>query len=36
VTSRYFANAIGDGPFINLYFPENLPDKVRCGIPGSC
>jgi len=36
VTARYFANAIGDGPFINLYFPENLPDKARCGIPGSC
>jgi phospholipid/cholesterol/gamma-HCH transport system substrate-binding protein len=36
VTSRYFANAIGDGPFINLYIPENLPDKARCGIPGSC
>lgn len=36
VTSRYFANATGDGPFINLYLPENVPDKLRCGISGSC
>lgn len=36
VASRYLANATGDGPFVNLYFPENLPDKVRCGIPGTC
>jgi phospholipid/cholesterol/gamma-HCH transport system substrate-binding protein len=36
VTSRYFANAIGDGPFVNLYIPENVPNKVRCGIPGTC
>ena len=36
VTSRYFANATGDGPFVNLYFPESIPDKLRCGIPGSC
>jgi phospholipid/cholesterol/gamma-HCH transport system substrate-binding protein len=36
VTSRYLANATGDGPFVNLYFPENTPDKARCGIPGSC
>jgi phospholipid/cholesterol/gamma-HCH transport system substrate-binding protein len=36
VSSRYFANATGDGPWINLYFPENLPDKARCGIPGTC
>ncbi len=36
VTSRYFANATGDGPFINLYLPENIPDKARCGIPGTC
>lgn len=36
VGSRYFANATGDGPFINLYFTDSVPNKVRCGIPGSC
>ncbi len=36
VTSRYFANATGDGPFINLYFTEGVPNKLRCGIPGTC
>jgi phospholipid/cholesterol/gamma-HCH transport system substrate-binding protein len=36
VTARYFANATGDGPFVNLYLPENVPDKLRCGIPGTC
>ncbi|KAA1426982.1 MCE family protein [Nocardioides antri] len=36
VTSRYFANAGGDGPFINLLFLENVPDKVRCGPTGGC
>jgi len=36
VTSRYLANAGGDGPFLNLYLPENVPDKLRCGFPGSC
>lgn len=36
VTSRYFANATGDGPFINLYMPENVPDKLRCGVEGAC
>jgi phospholipid/cholesterol/gamma-HCH transport system substrate-binding protein len=36
VTSRYFANATGDGPFINLYFTDNIPNKLRCGLPGSC
>ena len=36
VTSRYFANATGDGPFINLYLPENVPDKARCLVPGVC
>ncbi len=36
VASRYFANATGDGPFINLYFTDGVPNKLRCGIPGSC
>ena len=36
VGSRYFANATGDGPFINLYFTDSIPNKVRCGVPGSC
>ena len=36
VTSRYFANATGDGPFINLYFTDGIPNKLRCGIPESC
>jgi phospholipid/cholesterol/gamma-HCH transport system substrate-binding protein len=36
VLSRYFANAAGDGPFVNLLFKENLPDKVRCGPSGGC
>lgn len=36
VTARYFANATGDGPFVNLYFPDNVPDKVRCGPAGGC
>lgn len=36
VTSRYFANATGDGPFVNLLFKENVPDKVRCGPAGGC
>lgn len=36
VTSRYIANATGDGPFVNLYFPEVVPDKVRCGPAGGC
>lgn len=36
ITSRYFANATGDGPFVNLYFPESVPDKVRCGPTGGC
>lgn len=36
VTSRYFANATGDGPFINLYLTDPLPDKVRCGPAGGC
>ena len=36
VTSRYFANATGDGPWINLYFTDAIPNKLRCGIPGSC
>lgn len=36
VTSRYMANATGDGPFVNLYFPEVLPDHVRCGPTGGC
>ncbi|HJR89000.1 MAG TPA: MCE family protein [Aeromicrobium sp.] len=36
VGSRYFANATGDGPFINLYFTDAIPNKLRCGLPGSC
>jgi phospholipid/cholesterol/gamma-HCH transport system substrate-binding protein len=36
VTSRYFANATGDGPFVNLYIPDGIPNKARCGIPGTC
>ncbi|KAA1419316.1 MCE family protein [Nocardioides humilatus] len=36
VTARYIANATGDGPFINLYFPEVIPDKVRCGPRAGC
>ena len=36
VGSRYFANATGDGPFINLYFTDSIPNKLRCGLPGSC
>jgi phospholipid/cholesterol/gamma-HCH transport system substrate-binding protein len=36
VTSRYFANATGDGPFINLLLKDNIPDKVRCGPTGGC
>jgi phospholipid/cholesterol/gamma-HCH transport system substrate-binding protein len=36
VGSRYFANATGDGPFINLYFTDGVPNKLRCGLPGSC
>jgi len=36
VGSRYFANATGDGPFINLYFTDSIPNKARCGIPGTC
>lgn len=36
VTSRYFANATGDGPFINLYFTDGIPNKLRCGPPGAC
>ena len=36
VASRYLANAAGDGPFINLYFTDGVPNKLRCGIPGSC
>ncbi len=36
VASRYLANATGDGPFINLYFTEGVPNKLRCGIPGTC
>jgi phospholipid/cholesterol/gamma-HCH transport system substrate-binding protein len=36
VASRYLANASGDGPFINLYFTDGVPNKLRCGIPGSC
>lgn len=36
VTSRYMANATGDGPFVNLYFPTNIPNKLRCGIGGTC
>jgi phospholipid/cholesterol/gamma-HCH transport system substrate-binding protein len=36
VASRYLANATGDGPFINLYFTDGTPNKLRCGIPGSC
>jgi phospholipid/cholesterol/gamma-HCH transport system substrate-binding protein len=36
VTSRYLANATGDGPFVNLYIPDNIPNKARCGIPGTC
>lgn len=36
VTSRYFANATGDGPFVNLFLTDPLPDKVRCGPTGGC
>lgn len=37
VTSRYFANGTGDGPFVNLYLTDTaVPDKARCGIPGTC
>lgn len=36
VTARYIANATGDGPFLNLYFPEVVPDHVRCGPAGGC
>jgi phospholipid/cholesterol/gamma-HCH transport system substrate-binding protein len=36
VTARYFANALGDGPFVNLYVPDNIPNKARCGIQGAC
>ncbi|KRA38874.1 MULTISPECIES: MCE family protein [unclassified Nocardioides] len=36
VTSRYFANATGDGPFVNLLLIDPLPDKVRCGPTGGC
>jgi phospholipid/cholesterol/gamma-HCH transport system substrate-binding protein len=36
VTARYIANATGDGPFVNLYFPEVVPDHVRCGPGGGC
>ncbi|MFL6089103.1 MAG: MCE family protein [Aeromicrobium sp.] len=34
VTARYFANATGDGPFVNLYIPDNIPNKARCGLAG--
>jgi phospholipid/cholesterol/gamma-HCH transport system substrate-binding protein len=34
VTSRYFANATGDGPFVNLLLTDNVPDKLRCGAGG--
>jgi len=36
VGSRYFANATGDGPFMNLYFTDSIPNKLRCGLPGTC
>lgn len=36
VTARYFANATGDGPFVNLHLPDAVPDKVRCGPTGGC
>jgi phospholipid/cholesterol/gamma-HCH transport system substrate-binding protein len=36
VTARYFANATGDGPFVNLYIPDSIPNKARCGIGGTC
>ena len=36
IASRYMANATGDGPFMNLYFTDGVPNKLRCGIPGTC
>ena len=30
--SRYFANAAGNGPWIDLHVPVGLPDNITCGV----
>ena len=30
--SRYFANAAGNGPWIDLHVPVGLPDNIACGV----
>jgi phospholipid/cholesterol/gamma-HCH transport system substrate-binding protein len=37
VGSRYIANATGNGPWIELYFPQGLTDDAECQqSPGDC
>ncbi len=36
VGSRYIANAAGNGPWIELYFPPGAPDDTECKRSGGC
>ena len=36
VGSRYIANATGNGPWIELYFPQGMPDDTECKTSGGC
>jgi phospholipid/cholesterol/gamma-HCH transport system substrate-binding protein len=36
VGSRYIANATGNGPWIELFFPQGMPDDTQCKTSGGC
>jgi len=33
VASRYFANASGNGPWLDQHLPTGIPDNLYCGLP---
>lgn len=33
VASRYFANAAGNGPWLDQHLPTGIPDNLYCGLP---
>jgi phospholipid/cholesterol/gamma-HCH transport system substrate-binding protein len=30
--AHYFANATGNGPWMDLHVPVGLPDNITCGL----
>jgi phospholipid/cholesterol/gamma-HCH transport system substrate-binding protein len=32
VMAHYFANATGNGPWMDLHVPVGLPDNITCGL----